>query len=376
MTDIHHHEDRIVCDAGEWMVRAGFAGTSEPLAVFPDVVGQLRAVFGPAGRAMLYVGDEAYRMSGILSLKHPIENSCVKNFNDMERIWNHVFYGKLDVRPEENALLVTEPPLCPKSVREHVVQTMFELYRIPALFIANKSVLPLYANAMMTGTVLDSGEGGSWVVPIYEGHALPHTVQSSTISGLELTDRLITLLMMRGLPFTCKGDRKIVRRIKEDLCYVSQDFDYDIIARDTCFEEERMYELPDGQVIEIGAERFIVPEMLFKPSIVGINDAGVQDLILQAITGSDPDAQSMLASNIVISGGSTMFPGFPERLEAELSGMLPRGMAAIVVSKDRRDWLTWLGGSVLAALSTFPAMCISESEYEEYGPTIVHRRSF
>eukprot|EP00803_Ostreobium_quekettii_P004039 evm.model.scf_409.4 EVM.evm.TU.scf_409.4 scf_409:43243-44253(+) len=335
----------------------------------------MRAVFGPAGRGSLFVGDEAYRMAGILSLQHPIEKSSVQSFSDLEAIWNHLFYGKLGVHPEQHCLLVTEAPLCPKCVREHIAQTLFELYRVPALFMANKAVLPLYAHGLQTGVVLDSGEGRSWAVPIYEGHALPHAVRSSGVSGLELTDRLMSLLLMRGLPFTSKGDRRAVRRIKDEICYVSQDFDFDILSRATRFEVEVEYELPDGQVIDVGAERFIAPEALFKPTIVGMCEVGVQGLVAEAIGASDPDMQQMLAAKIVPAGGSTMFPNFVERLEGEVSGALPKGLASSIVSKGPRDWLTWLGGSVLAQLSTFPAMCISREEYEELGPTVVHRRS-
>ncbi|CAD7695505.1 unnamed protein product [Ostreobium quekettii] len=374
MKSINCQGDTIVCDAGEWMIRAGFAGATEPVVAFPDILGRLRAVFGPAGRNDLFIGDEAYRMSGILSLRQPIENNSVKSFDDLETIWSYLFNGKLGIHPMEHCMLVTEPPLCPKRTRERMTQVFIETYNVPAVFMANKAVLPLYAHGMTTGVVLDSGEGRSWAVPVYEGYALPHAVRSSWVSGHELTDRFMALLAMRGLPFGDKGDRKAVRRIKEEICYVSREFDFDVLSRTT--EAEVVHELPDGQIIGVGAERFIAPEALFNPSIVGMNDAGVHDLVAEAISASDHDVQRMLADNVVIAGGSTMFPNFVERLEGELHGALPKGMAPTVVSKGPRDWLTWLGGSTLAHLSSFPAMCVSREEYAEAGPAVMNRRSF
>ncbi|GMH43244.1 hypothetical protein BSKO_11166 [Bryopsis sp. KO-2023] len=372
-----HDRDRIVCDVGAWMVRAGFASETVPSETFPDVVGKLRAVF-ERGKHRHFVGDEAYRMSAILRLDQPMRRSYFTDFEKAEMIWDHLFHEKLGVHPVDHTLLVTEPPLCPRSCREKLVQYLFETHSVPALFLANKSVLPLYARGLLTGVVLDSGEARSWAVPIYEGYAMPYAIQESEVAGAKLTELLQHLL--RGLPCCIHESRKCVRMMKERLCYISQDFPVEAIHQETCFEERIVYTLPDGQLMDVGAERFVCPEVLFDPSIHGMKKTpGVHHLVTRAIEKSDVDLRNILADNIVVSGGSTLFPGFIERLKSELGMCGVRGVDQFsfhVEGRPERDMLTWLGGSALAQLPTFPDMCMTAKEYLDYGPSIVHRMSF
>ncbi|CDW86652.1 actin [Stylonychia lemnae] len=368
----------VVIDNGSGMCKAGFAGDDAPRSVFSTIVGRpkMPGIMVGLDQKEVYVGDEAQLKRGVLKIEQPIEHGIVKNWDDMEKVWHHTLYSELRVSPEEHPILMTEAPLNPKQNRERMTQIMFEVFNVPCLYVSVQGVLALYSSGRTSGVVLDSGDGVSHTVPIYEGYAIPHAIQRIHLAGRDLTDYLKTLLAKRGYNFTTAAELEIVRDIKETMCYVVNNYEEALKEADESHACEKNYELPDGRKILIGYERFKCAEILFSPQHAGHELEGVHKYCYDSVMKCDVDVRRDLFQNIILSGGSTLFEGMGERMWQEIHQLAPSTNKIKILAPPERKYSVWLGGSILASLSTFQTMWINKQEYDESGPAIIHRKCF
>eukprot|EP01083_Nonionella_stella_P010830 30770_1 len=309
--------------------------------------------------------------SGILTMKYPIERGIVINWDDTEKIWHNTFYNELRCCPEEHPVLLTEMWDNPKANREKMTQIMFETYNVPALYIVTTNVLSLYASGRETGVSVDFGFSSIRVVPIYEGHPLRNNSMNLCIGGGNITEYLCKILSERGYSFSTRLETEYVRDIQEQTGYVCMDMDE---------EKEKLkpvdYEQPDSRVVSFDAERYRCCEVLFEPSLIGIEQVGIHELIHQSIMKCDVNIRKDLYKNIVLSGGPSMYPGLQERLMKEMKALVPDTMQVQIIAAPERKYFTWIGGSILSSLSTMKNMWITKNEYDQTGPSVVHAKCF
>jgi len=366
----------IVIDNGSGMVKAGKSGEDAPSCVFPSIIGRPRHAGIMVGMEQkdIYVGEEAQAKRGILSLSYPIAQGIITSWDEMEQIWNHTFYNELRVSPAEHPVLLTEAPLNPKHNRERMIQMMFEIFDVAASYIQIQAILSLYASGRTTGIVTDSGDGVTHTVPIYEGYALPHAVKRLDLAGRHLTDWMAKLLASAGYSFTSSAEIENVREIKEKLCYTALNYEEELQKGENSEDIETTYELPDGQTITVSRERFMCPEALFQPSMIGKEADGMHMLTYNSIMACDLDIRKDLYQNVVLSGGTSMYEGIADRLIKEIISLAPGSMTVKVIAPPERKFSVWIGGSILSSLSTFATQWITKDEFDETGPSVVHRK--
>jgi len=300
-------------------------------------------------------------------------------------VWNYTFDEKLKIDPRGRKILLTEPPMNPKRNREEMCRIMFEEYGFDGVYVAIQAVLTLYAQGLQTGVVVDSGDGVTHIVPVYEGFAMPHLTRRLDVAGRDVTRHLIKLLLTRGYAFNRTADFETVRQIKEKLCYVSYDLPLDKRLADETTALVESYTLPDGRVIRVGSERFEAPECLFQPHLIGLEQPGMAELLFQTIQTAAVDVRPELYKHIVLSGGSSMYPGLPSRLEKEMKQLylarvlqgdgarLPNFKLRIE-DPPRRKHMVFLGGAVLSdIMKNRESFWISRAEWYEQGPRALDR---
>jgi len=377
----------IVCDNGTGFVKCGFAGANFPQAIFPSMVGRpimrYEEKIDNVEIKDIMVGDEASKLRTMLQVTYPLDNGMVRNWEDAGHVWDYTFFQKLKINPKECKIMLTEPPMNPRQNREKMVQVMFEKYGFKGVYIAIQAVLTLYAQGLLTGVVVDSGDGVTHIVPVYEGFSLPHLIKRLNVAGREVTRYMIKLMLLRGYAFNRTADFETVRQIKEKVCYVGYDLELEKrLALETTVLVEK-YTLPDGRIIKVGRERFEAPECLFNPSLVDVEGPGMGEMLFDTIQKADIDTRQAFYNHVVLSGGSTMYPGLPSRLEKEIRALyfkrVLRGdrqqmskFKCRIEDPPRRKHMVFLGGAVLAEImKDKDAFWMNKSEYDEQGVRIL-----
>lgn len=433
----------IVLDLGSHTCKAGYAGEDAPKAVFPSVVGSIEQT-GVAdavkaegdlesssdakmsvnlesekskSKRKLYVGSQAlgYRRD-FMEVIPALKDGVVANWDVVDSLWDHALRERLLIDPKEHPILLAEPSSNSQQQRERTAELMFESHKVPALFLAKNAVLTSFASGRPTSLVVDCGGGSTTVAAVHDGYVLQKAVVSSPIGGEVLTDCLMRTLETKGILVRPRYSfkRKEVRPGEfqiVDLDFPNTTASYKrysqmIIANDfkeavcrvpdTPFDETAYsnipttpYELPDGQIIEIGADRFKFPDLIFNPSLLqmmphmekldnlGHSLRGLPQMVIESINKCDVDIRRELFSSILLAGGTASMQQMKERLEKELMEEAPQAARVKVLASGNaieRRFSVWIGGSILASLGSFQQMWFSKAEYEEHGASYIQRK--
>jgi actin-related protein 2 len=322
----------------------------------------------------------------VLDIKYPVENGIVRNWDDMELIWDYTFGEKLCIDTTQHKISLTEAPLNPMENREKMISTMFEKYGFKAACVNVQAMLCLFAQGATTGVVVDCGDGVSHACAVYDGYVPEHLTRRLDIAGRHITRYLIKLLLLRGYAFNRTADFHTVQELKEKLCYVAYDpIEERRIAQETTVLEEQ-YKLPDNRVIRVGRERFECAEALFDPSLVDVESDGLSAMVFNMIQDAEIDCRAAYYKSIVLSGGSTMYPGLPTRLERDLKDMYLKKVLKGNVKRlaklklriedpPRRKNMVFLGAAVIAdIMKNREETWFKKSEYDEHGVNLLRRK--
>lgn len=387
-------QDVIVLDNGSGYLKVGFSGEDAPRAVLPTVLAtkiddegnaEEHAGMESQKKSQAFFGDEAlreaYPESPNTIVTNPVERGEIRfdqQYKDaLESLWDYTFRNVLGVEQEELPILIADPlPLGQSAYqsRAWMADIMFEKFKVKSLAIFNSSVLSLFSTGRTRGLVVESGEGITQAVPVFEGYAIPHAIFKMDIAGYDITQSVMEMMRTKT-GGEHAGNRKVMQDLKEKTCSIRL---YD--RPDTSDEESRSFELPDKQIIQVDESiRLGAPEILFGNK--GKSDQSIQKICLEAINTCDLDFRMDLIRSLVVAGGTTMLPGFAPRLNTELSSLLPKelGPQINVCVDSQRKYAAWIGGSMFASLSTFDQVAITRQEYED-GKTdvrsLVARKTF
>lgn len=298
------------------------------------------------------------------SRRGAIQRGAVVDWNHLEALLRQA-YKNGKANPRSQPLLLIDVPGASKTTRAKLAEIAFKKLGVPKLGITNAATAALRASGRTTGIVFLGTEDGSWVAPVKKGKLISRAIKTSNVGGKKLTDFLKSEVKKKGHTLTTAK----ARQLRDQLGEVASNYTSKVANPGS-----RSFK-NGSQTITIGAERFRCPEVLFKPSFIGIEQEGIHKLTFKSIMKCDVDIRKDLYNNVVMSGGTTMFTGIAERMNKEIKMLAPESMTIKIIAPPERKYSVWIGGSILSSLSTFEEMWISKNEYDESGPGIVHRKA-
>ncbi|ESO89188.1 hypothetical protein LOTGIDRAFT_229086 [Lottia gigantea] len=387
----------LVLDNGAGSVKIGFSNEKEP-RIIPNCVSKAKNV-----RTRIFIGDQIDECKDLSGLYYmlPFQKGYLVNWDIERQVWDHMF-GKdcLQVDFNETTAIVTEPHFNFPSVQESMNEVFFEEYQFKALHRTNASALSQYKwekesnDKHLCTLVVDSGYSFTHIIPYFKGRKIKEGIKRINVGGKILTNHLKEIISYRQL--MVMDETYVVNQVKEDVSYVSLDFNEDMnIARKRGKENTiaRDYVLPDythikrgyvrptdqttgkaqgnEQIIRMNNERFAVPEILFHPSDVGISEMGITESIAHCVQGLDEEMQPHQLGNILLTGGNCHLQGFKDRVYKDVRCLTDEDIDVNVSVPDSPSTYAWEGGCLLAKDANFhKKMVVTRQEYEEQGHSI------
>lgn len=363
----------VVIDSGSRFTRGGFAGQQRPQCVLRTGLGQPCSAGFPWDSWRCRPAAESPPCWAAAPRCCPLPHGLAEDCDAMRTLWGHLLCCCLKASPEEHPVLLAESPSCPASGRAKAAEVLFEGFGVPALHVANTGLLSLCAHGRVTGLAVEAGAAVCHVTPVCGGQTLRQGTRCLGVAGDHLSGHLRQLLLQSPAePAALQAlTEKALTQLKEQCCYVS--LDYEAELRDEGSHHPAMFQTPDGRWITLGKERFCCPEPLFRPELLRHSRPGLHQLAGQSLQTVPRHARRQVLGNIVLSGGSSMFLGFPERMCLELNLLFQgAGVHIEVLANPGRSTAAWAGGSMAASLTSFQHTWMTKGDYQEHGAEYVH----
>lgn len=355
----------VVVDQGSGFTKAGFAGEEQPRLVLKS------SCLVPSWDQPVLPGAPGCELAGGVARAHPIKHGVVVDWEALEGLWERLLVGGLRVCPEEWPVLVSDSPSAPPVGRERVAELLFEALAVPACHLASTALLALCSVGAFSGLALEAGAGVCHATPVYAGHSWHKATFRLDVAGSTLSRYLRDLLVAAGPDHRLQAlPHKVITHLKKRCCYVSLDFKGDLC--NPARQHPVSFYLGSGYSVCLGSERFCCPEPLFQPGLLGQAEPGLPILAFRALQRVPATLRTQLANTVVLAGGSTLFPGFLERLELELEAQCSGTLQPRLVAKPGRGTAVWTGGSMVASLRTFQCRWMTRAMYQECGSRLVH----
>jgi actin-related protein 2 len=376
----------IVLDNGSGYLKAGYSNQNSPEICIPALVGReilrygekidlnkiketkkkseqkklIKQMIKERHLKEIMIGDEIIGFRSLLELSHPVTEGIITDEEDLFKLWDYTLTQKMGIEdPSEKKIIVTEAPLNPISNKIKIFEILFEKIGVGAINIEPQAKCSLFAEGIDTGIVLDSGDGVTHCIPVSDGAILKHNIERMDIAGRHITEYLVRLLQKKGYAFNSSADFDFVRELKEKYCFVSNDIENDRrLERETSFYNS-YHLLPDETRIRISDEKFEAPEILFNPSLIGKEYDGIPYMMMKSINKCPIDCRKGLYSGIVLSGATTLFPGFASRIENEIKKLYKETALKLakekrikininVIDSPKRKYSVFIGASIIA----------------------------
>lgn len=259
-------------------------------------------------------------------------------------------------------------------------EIFFETFKVPRFYIHIQAVLSLFSAGKTTGTVLDMGDGVCHTVPVIDGYINKVTVCKNTVAGRAMTEALCGLIRnATQIQLDQTNEKEFIKEVKEKHCYVAQEPQAELDDYNNGKKNKVDVKLPDEKVIQLGKELYQCPEVMFDSKLgqsltINREYMPIHKLVHTSIERVDIEARKQQYENLILSGGSSMYTGLDQRLEKEVSALVASTMKVKVIAQKERKYSVWIGGSVLASLSTFKSQWITKAEYDEMGSDVVVKK--
>ena len=370
------HNSLVVLDCGTSKIRAGFAGQQKPLFTIPTVV--CKSTIDAATTKI--VGAAAFRGGMSDKITYPMERGFIKNWHDMEDIFEYIFEHDMRIKPKMHQMLITEPFNNTLTNREKTAEMMFEKFEFNCFFLAPSTPMGMYGYGCTTGVMVESGAGQTHILAFKNGDYIPDSYRHIPLGGNDLSKYMGQLLTRNGNSKYFHGKRnelEILNDIKRIGCHVVLNYDDAIqnAQKNPNYIVDNVV-LHDGNMVSMITGAFQVPELLFKPEMIGIKTGGIAKNIFECIQACPTDIHSELYKNICLCGGNTMFDGIKDRLVWEVRTFAGPNVKVSVNASPERDNVIFLGSSLLGVATRMPDYLISYQEYKEYGNQILQMKKF